>query len=323
MRVINNLHELTTPLEASVSTVGNFDGVHLAHQHLFGQVRDRARRMGVQGVAITFEPHPIKLLAPDRAPKTLTTLSRKIQWMGKLGIDVVVVLPFTRELAHLSPAEFVGQVLRGHLRSVVVIVGPNFRFGYRQAGDVKTLTELGRESGFEVEVVSYIEVRGQRVSSTRIRELLAAGKVHTAGRLLGRPFSNSGLIVPGRGVGKKQTVPTLNLAPAEEQLPANGVYVTRTRLQNAVYESVTNLGFRPTFDGQDLSVETYLLSFQGEVKDQQEVEIEYLHRLRDEIKFQNPEMLKIQIQDDVRRARKFFRLLEEIEVRLGKPPWRS
>jgi riboflavin kinase/FMN adenylyltransferase len=124
-------------------------------------------------------------------------------------------------------------------------------------------------------------------------------------------------------VGKKQTVPTLNLAPAEEQLPANGVYVTRTRLQNAVYESVTNLGFRPTFDGQDLSVETYLLSFQGEVKDQQEVEIEYLHRLRDEIKFQNPEMLKIQIQDDVRRARKFFRLLEEIEVRLGKPPWRS
>ncbi|MGH9430756.1 MAG: bifunctional riboflavin kinase/FAD synthetase [Terriglobia bacterium] len=319
MQVILDLNQLTPPLEASVLTIGNFDGVHLAHRQLLRQVMETARGSNARAVAITFEPHPIKLLAPDRAPKILTTLERKIQLIGNLGIDAVVVLRFTRELAHLSPSDFVDRILRDRLHAVRVIVGPNFRFGYRQAGDVKTLTDLACERGFEVDVVSYIDVRGQRVSSTRIRELLTAGRVHMAGRLLGRPFSNSGPIVSGRGVGRKQTVPTLNLAPGEEQHPNIGVYVTRTRLRNDMYESVTNIGYNPTFGDLDLSIETYLLNFQGEIRDK-ELEVEYLHRLRDEIKFQNPEILKIQIQEDVRRSRKFFRLLQEIEDRLGKPP---
>lgn len=319
MQVISDLDRLTPPLEVSVVTIGNFDGVHLAHQQLLKQVIDCARRSNAAAVAITFEPHPIKVLAPGRAPKILTTLARKAKLIENTGMDRVVVLPFTRELAHLSPADFVDKILRDRLRTVAAIVGPNFRFGYRQAGDVKTLTDLGRERGFEVEVVSYIEVRGQRVSSTRIRELLAMGRVHTAGRLLGRPFSNSGPIVRGRGVGRKQTVPTLNLSPVEEQHPSTGVYVTRTRLGSGQHESVTNIGYKPTFGDLDLSIETYLLNFQGDIR-QQEVEIEYLHRLRDEIKFQNPEILKMQIQEDVRRSRKFFRLLAEIEDRLGRPP---
>lgn len=322
MQIIYDLKQLTPLPEASVVTIGNFDGVHLAHQQLLKQVIERARRSHATPVAVTFEPHPIKLLAPDRAPNVLTTLERKIQRIGSLGIDTVVVLPFTRELAHLPPAEFVDRILRDRLHAIAVIVGPNFRFGYRQAGDVKTLTELGSERGYDVEVVSFIEVRGQRVSSTRIRELLAAGRVHAAGRLLGRPFSNSGRIVTGRGVGRKQTVPTLNLAPLEEQHPLTGVYVTRTRLGSGWHESVTNIGYKPTFGDLDLSIETYLLNFQGE-NPEKEMEIEYLHRLRDEIKFQNPDMLKIQIQEDVRRSLKFFRLLKEIEDRLGKPPWQA
>ncbi len=322
MQVICDLKQLTPPLEASVVTVGNFDGVHLAHQQLLKQVIDLAHQSNATPVAITFDPHPIKLLAPDRAPKILTTLDRKIRLIGNLGIDAVVILPFTRELAHLSPSDFVDKILQERLRAIGVIVGPNFRFGYRQAGDVKTLMKLGSERGFKVEVVSYIEVRGQRVSSTRIRELLAAGRVHTAGRLLGRPFSNSGPVVAGRGVGRKQTAPTVNLAPVEEQHPGTGVYVTRTRLGNDVHQSVTNIGYKPTFGDLDLSIETYLLNFEGEIQEK-EVEIEYLHRLRDEIKFQNPAMLKIQIQEDVRRSRKFFRMLKEIEDRLGKPPWLS
>ncbi|HUY12720.1 MAG TPA: bifunctional riboflavin kinase/FAD synthetase [Terriglobia bacterium] len=319
MQVIRDLQQISKPLEASVVTIGNFDGVHLAHQQLLKHVMERARCSQALAAAVTFEPHPIKLLAPHRAPKVLTALDRKIQLIGNLGMDEAVVLPFTRELAHLSPSDFVDKILRERLSAIAVIVGPNFRFGYRQAGDVNTLAELGRERGFEVEVVSYIEVRGQRVSSTRIRELLAAGRVHTAGRLLGRPFSNFGPIAAGRGVGRKQTVPTVNFAPVEEQLPGTGVYVTRTRLDSGMHQSVTNVGYKPTFGDLDLSVETYLLNFQGEIHEK-EVEIEYLHRLRDEIKFQNPEMLKIQIQEDVRRSRKFFRMLKEIEDRLGKLP---
>jgi riboflavin kinase / FMN adenylyltransferase len=319
MQLILDLNQLTPPLQSSVVTVGNFDGVHLAHQQLLKQVIDRAKSSQSQAVAITFEPHPIKLLAPDRAPKVLTTLERRARLIGNLGIDAVVVLPFTRELAHLSPSDFVNRYLRDRLHAVRVIVGPNFRFGYRQAGDVATLAELGRERGFEVEVVDFIDVRGERVSSTRIRQLLATGKVHAAGRLLGRPFSNSGPIVAGRGVGRKQTVPTLNLEPLEEQRPSIGVYVTRTHLGDDAHESVTNIGFKPTFGDLDLSIETYLLNVQGEIREKQ-AEVEYLHRLRDEIKFQNPEILKIQIQEDVRRSRKFFRLLKEIDENLGRSP---
>ena len=322
MRVIRDIQQTSKPLDASVVTIGNFDGVHLAHQQLLKQVMERARRSQALAAAVTFEPHPIKLLAPHRAPKVLTPLDRKILLIENLGMDEVAVLSFTRELAHLSPSDFVDKILRERLNAIAVIVGPNFRFGYRQAGDVKKLAELGRERGIEVDVVSFIEVRGQRVSSTRIRELLAAGRVHAAGRLLDRPFSNSGPIAAGRGVGRKQTVPTVNLAPVEEQLPGTGVYVTRTRLGSGVHQSVTNVGYKPTFGDLDLSIETYLLNFQGEIHGK-DVEIEYLHRLRDEIKFQNPEMLKIQIQEDVRRSRKFFRMLEDLEERLGKPSWLS
>jgi riboflavin kinase/FMN adenylyltransferase len=191
-------------------------------------------------------------------------------------------------------------------------VGPNFRFGYRQAGDAEVLQELGRQEGFKVEVLPMLEVRGEMVSSTRIRELLAEGRIHAAGRLLGRPFSTYGPIVAGLGVGHKHTVPTLNLGPIEEQLPRIGVYVTRTRLGATWHPSATNVGHKPTFGDHRLAVETCLLNFSGEVAEP-DMEIEFLHRLRDEIKFQNPAMLKLQIQEDVRRAQKFFRLFERFE----------
>jgi riboflavin kinase / FMN adenylyltransferase len=318
MRVISNLQEFGKSAAPTVVTIGNFDGVHLAHQKLLGGVVDLARAHGLRATAVTFDPHPIKLLAPDHAPKLLTPLERKISLVEKTGIDLLVVLPFTRDLARQSPLEFVRSVLVNPLHATSVLVGPNFRFGYRQSGDTEILEELGRQEGFRVEVVPMLRVRGDRVSSTRIRELLAEGQVHKANRLLGRPFSSRGPIVAGMGVGRKHTVPTLNLAPIEEQLPKVGVYVTHTLLGGNRHDSVTNVGFKPTFGDHRLTVETFLLNFSGQI-DQTKMEIEFLYRLRDEMKFQNPAILKVQIQEDARRAVKFFRLLKAYPQRKTEP----
>lgn len=293
-------------------TIGNFDGVHLAHQTLLRRVVESARAAGVAAAAITFDPHPIRVLAPSRAPKTLTTLAERARLIAEQGIEVLRVLPFTRELAHLSPAEFVDLILLGQLRAVSVLVGPNFRFGYRQAGDVRTLEELSRERGFSLEVVAVVKTRGRQVSSSCIRQLLDAGNVYGAGRLLGRPFSNSGSVVSGLGVGRRQTVPTLNLNPDEEQIPKPGVYITETQVGRARHRSVTNVGYKPTFGEHPLGIETFLLDDEGEIKENF-LKVSYLHRLRDEMKFQTPAILKLQIQEDVRRSQKFFRLLDRLQ----------
>ena len=320
MRLIRHLEEVRDlPATCSV-TIGNFDGVHIAHQELLRQVVESARARDGAAIAVTFEPHPIKLLAPDRAPKVLTPLERKAELIERLGVDVLVVLDFTKELARLSPLQFVRDILTGCLRATTVLVGPNFRFGYRQSGDIEVLMAIARQEGFQVRVLPEVNVRCQRVSSTRIRELLSAGQVPIASRLLGRPFSNYGPIVSGLGVGHRHTVPTLNLAPVEEQLPKVGVYVTRTRLGNTSHDSVTNVGHKPTFgDNHRLTVETYLLNFEGAVE-QTDMEIEYLYRLRDEMKFQNPAILKAQIQDDARRSLKFFRLLRRFRQKREDQP---
>ncbi|MGA3165766.1 MAG: bifunctional riboflavin kinase/FAD synthetase [Terriglobia bacterium] len=312
MRIISNLQEASEPFPASVVTIGNFDGVHLAHQTLLRRVVEVARLRGAVATAVTFEPHPIKVLAPEHAPKLLTPFERKAEWIEATGIDLLVVLPFTRELARHSPQEFVRRVLVNPLRTISVHVGPNFRFGYRQSGDTEVLEELGGQEGFQIEVLPMLRVRGERVSSTRIRELLSEGLVHKAGRLLGRSFSSQGPIVAGLGVGHKHTVPTLNLAPVEEQLPKIGVYVTRTKLSGVDHDSVTNVGYKPTFGDHRLTVETFLLNFSAEIA-QTEMEIKFLYRLRDEIKFQNPAILKVQIQEDARRSLKFFRLLKHFQ----------
>ncbi len=318
MQVIRDLRQLREKIPGSVVTIGNFDGVHLAHQRLLRKVVATARSLGAVATAVTFEPHPIKLLSPEHAPKLLTPLDRKAQLIENLGIDLLVVLPFTKELARLSPLEFVREILVEQLHAVSVHVGPSFRFGYRQSGDTEVLSELARQEGFRLDILPVIKVRGESVASTRIRELLSLGRVDRAGRLLGRPFSVFGPIVAGLGVGRKHTVPTLNLAPLEEQVPKMGVYVTQTRLGEALHNSVTNVGHRPTFGDHRLTVETYLLDFAEEVT-QAEMEIEFLYRLRDEMKFQNPAILKVQIHEDARRSLKFFRLLKRFQQRRAEP----
>lgn len=308
MDIVCDLASLPPFSRGSAVTIGNFDGVHLAHQRLLRQTVELARETGAVPVAVTFDPHPIRVLAPARAPKTLSTLAERAALIAAQGIELLVVLRFDRALAHLSPADFVSRILVDRLHAVTVVTGPNFRFGYRQAGDIAVLQQLSLASGFRVDLVPAVSVRGRQVSSSLIRQLLTEGNVYGAARLLGRLFSNAGSVIAGRGAGRRETVPTLNLAPVEEQIPRPGVYVTSARSGGQDHFAVTNIGYRPTFGELPLAIETFLLNFQGDVSEG-ELKISYWRRLRDEIKFQNPAMLKLQIQEDVRRAAKFFRLM--------------
>lgn len=317
MRIIRHLDEITEPFPSSAVTIGNFDGVHLGHQALLASVVGKAHAIGAIPAAITFDPHPLSLVAPERAPKLLTTLDRKIRLIAQTSIEALLVLRFTRELSHLPPQEFVDRILVGKLRAKSVHVGPNFRFGHRHAGDVKLLGKLAAREGFTLKIHDGVNVRGEWVSSSRIRELLSEGHVAKAGRLLGRPYALSGPIVHGSGIGRTQTVPTLNLAPVEEQLPQNGVYVTRTRVNNSSFDSVSNVGHKPTFGEHPITVESYLLGFAGEVR-ATTMEVEFLHRLRQEVKFPNAAALKAQIQRDAGRALQYFRLLKRFAaIRTG------
>jgi riboflavin kinase/FMN adenylyltransferase len=230
-----------------------------------------------------------------------------MDWFGTVGLESAVVLPFTLDLARLSPEEFVEQILVRGLHVRAVLVGENFRFGHKQAGNVALLRELGARHGFAVEIIPPVALDGEIVSSTAIRREITAGNVTHAARLLGRPFALTGEIVSGTGTGHRFTFPTLNLKPEQELLPARGVYVTRTLLEGETRgrRSVTNVGMRPTFNGASLSVETHLLDFSGEVTAKR-MEVRFWKRLREERKFTGPEELRAQIARDIASARRFF-----------------
>jgi riboflavin kinase/FMN adenylyltransferase len=294
----------------SVITIGNFDGVHAGHRQLLRRLVELGREHHLKPVVLTFDPHPTRVVAPHRAPRLLTTIEERVALIRAQGVEDVVVLPFTAETAQLSPEEFVERIVVGQLHAKIVMVGDNFRFGHKQAGDIKTLTELGVRFGFQTHVVDAVHRRGRVVSSSEIRRLIEEGNVAMAGRLLERPYDLSGDVVSGHGIGSKQTVPTLNLSTPCEVIPATGVYITRTRdLETGDrWDSITNVGTRPTFDGDSLSIETFLLSsFDGLTPGR--ISVEFLHRLRAERKFESPEALKQQIFHDVGRAQTFFRRL--------------
>jgi riboflavin kinase/FMN adenylyltransferase len=256
-----------------------------------------------------FNPHPACVVAPERAPRLLTSIDERCDLIRGEGIEDVLIQPFTVELARLSPDEFATQFLRDGLGARCVIVGENFRFGCKQAGDTKTLRELGARLGFEVRLLETVRWRGRRVSSGEVRKLVAAGDVAIAGRLLERPYAISGEIVSGHGIGSKETVPTLNLRTEAQVIPARGVYVTRTAeiASSRQWNSITNIGTRPTFNNDDaLSIETFLLNpLEGATPER--IRLEFLRRVRDERKFESPEALKTQILRDVGRAKAYFR----------------
>ncbi|MBK9166790.1 MAG: bifunctional riboflavin kinase/FAD synthetase [Bryobacterales bacterium] len=312
MRIYRSLDE-ATGFGPCALTIGNFDGVHTGHRELFLRVCDAARRLRVRPSALTFDPHPARVVAPDRAPKLLTTLDERCRLMAAEGIEQVLILPFTGEVAALPPEAFIERILVEHLGTRAVVVGANFRFGRGQAGGTATLEAAGRVLGFEVDIAPPVWRKGRIVSSSAVRRAVEAGRMAEARHLLARPFTLSGEIVRGHGVGSKQTVPTLNLAWTTGVLPPSGVYVTCSEDPHTGrrWPSVTNVGMRPTFNGKALTVETFLLRpLDG--TSPSNLRLAFLRRLRDERKFPSPEALKAQILADVRRAERYFRRLPRL-----------
>ena len=311
MLVFHKLEDIPADFGPTFVSVGNFDGVHRAHAHVLSDIVARARASGGKAVAVTFEPHPTRILRPDSGLKLLTPLPEKLRWLEGTGIDAVLVLPFGRDLSLMTPYEFAERVLKNGLQVREVHEGFNFRFGHKAAGDVKMLADFGREMGFEVKVYPEMSLRGETVSSSQIRRLVTAGRVSRARHLLARPFCILGTPGRGRGYGSKYTVPTINLARYDELVPKDGVYITWTRVAAEQFESVTNVGSRPTFEDELFAIETHLLNFHPlELTPQTEVEICFLERLRDEIKFPSVDALREQIARDVKKARRYFHLLE-------------
>ena len=311
--IYRSLAEVPPDFGPCAITIGNFDGVHKGHRQIMQRVRALAREHGWKSAVLTFDPHPSKLVAPDRAPRLLTTPEQRVRLILEQGIDEVLILPFTSEIAKLTPEEFVREILADKLKARAVLVGDNFRFGHRAAGDAEKMEELGGKYSFSTEIVGAISWRGRVISSSEIRRQIEAGNVSLACRLLGRPYALQGRVVHGEGRGSKQTVPTLNLDTQAEVLPKTGVYVTRTRESHGPrdWPSITNIGYRPTFNGHGLTIETYLLSsFDGAPPE--EISVEFLRWIREERKFENAEALKAQILRDVGRAQAYFRRLEEM-----------
>ena len=310
MFVFHKLEDVPADFGPTLLSVGNFDGVHRAHGHVLQEIVARARARGAKAVAVTFEPHPVRILRPDSGLKLLTPTAEKLRLLEATGVDAVLLLPFGRDLSLMTPRQFAERILKRKLHAREVHEGYNFRFGHKASGDVKLLTEFGRELGFDVKVYPEMTVRGERVSSSRIRQLLRDGRVNRARHLLGRPFCVLGAPGRGRGYGSKYTVPTINLARYEELVPKDGVYITCTRVGEERFDSVTNVGNRPTFGAESFAVETHLLNFHPiELKPETEVEICFLDRLRDEIKFPSVEALREQIARDVKKARRYSHLL--------------
>lgn len=288
--------------------IGNFDGVHIGHQALLAETCAYAAANNLAPSALTFDPHPAAVVAPERTPELICTLEQRLKLLSIAGVSQILVLPFTPAIAGLSPREFVRQILCDTLRTGAVIVGESFRFGHKQAGTAQTLRTLGDELGFVSQFVSPVSYRGEIVSSSLVRGYVSAGNVSRARRLLGRCFSIAGRIVSGEGVGAKQTVPTLNLPPPPGQIVPRGVFVTETldHSSGRCWRSITNCGFRPTFHGDKLTIETFLLDpLEGSTPS--DVEVRFRRFLRAEKRFPDPAALRAQILRDVERAKAYWR----------------
>jgi riboflavin kinase/FMN adenylyltransferase len=283
-------------------TIGVFDGVHLGHRYLISQLTELAQKQGLLSGVVTFRQHPQEVLFPQTRLPFLTDIAQRTTLLKNEGVEAIIVLSFTRELAQLSPRQFLG-LLEKYLRMRGLVIGPDFALGQSREGNTDTLRRLGQEMGFSVTVVPPMIVDGEVASSTAIRKALAEGDMKRVQKLVGRPFSLHGRVIPGAGRGIELGFPTANLdTNAEQALPAEGVYISQVHIDDQAYFSMTNIGQRPTFGENQRVVEVYLLDYHGDLYGQ-ELNIDIIERLRGEIKFDTPEELKKQIAEDVKQGR--------------------
>jgi len=295
--------EITRP---TVLTLGVFDGLHLGHQLIMKTVVERARAIGAVPTVITFEPHPRAVLHPQSAPPLLQTFDQKIEALGVLGIEQTIIIHFDKAFSQIRAEDFLRNIVVERLQAKEVYLGRGFFFGHNREGNIDLLRRVSSTLGFFADEVPEVRLRGRRIGSTRIRELLADGRVNVARRLLGRPYGVEGPVVRGAERGANLGFPTANIQPHNRVIPRGGVYVTATLIEGQWRRSVTNIGTRPTFaDGRGVSVETHVMNWTGDLYGDV-VRVRFLHRLRNEKKFGSIDELKSQIEFDVKRAESFF-----------------
>ncbi len=318
MRIVTSIAEASASIPAGMGTaltLGVFDGIHLGHQELVRRVVGHAGKRGLVPLVVTFPDHPLTVLAPPYAPRLLVYPDRKARILEDMGVGILALVPFTAELAHRDPVEFAETTLAGQLRARVVVAGYDFAFGKAGAGNADILVELGGRLGFEVDVVDPVSEQAVFVKSTMVRDLLLAGDVEKAARLLSRPYELRGTVVRGFARGRTLGFPTANLEPTPRHLiPARGVYLCAALAagERTPHGAMVNIGFNPTFGHGKMSVEAHLLDFDGDLTDR-ELSLFFLARLRDEQKFDGPQALVAQLNRDRLRARELLREAKQAE----------
>ncbi|MCP4897951.1 MAG: bifunctional riboflavin kinase/FAD synthetase [bacterium] len=308
MKIISDPLRAEDPPRSAILSIGNFDGVHVGHQAVLRHVVERAREVGATATAMTFDPHPVKVLRPREAPTLLSTLAQRLQIIERTGIEVALVVPFTPQFARMQAADFISEVLVNRLQVREVYIGRNFRFGADRQGDVELLVAKGEEHGFVAAAAPIVKLGDVVVSSTRVRKAVAEGEVEEAWQLLDRPVHADGLVLQGKRLGRKLGFPTLNVEVENELVPTRGVYVTAVHIPSfgRTFPSVTNVGVRPTvYENSNVTIESHLLDFTADVYDER-VRLYFLKRLRAEREFQSPTQLMSQISKDVEQAQLWF-----------------
>jgi len=306
MDVFNSLDDIPDDFRGAVVTIGNFDGVHRGHQHIFRKVLREARQEKSKAVVITFEPHPKRVLHPERQPFYLiTSREEKIARIAETGIDGLLLIPFSLEFSHTTAQEFIHSILWDRLRIKKIFIGHDYTFGRGKEGNETLLTAAGENLGFAVEVIGAFKVGDIVISSTLTRNLILAGRVKEAALYLGRPYNLGGEVIAGHRRGRALGFPTANLRPDKALIPARGIYAVRLLLAGKQRRGVLNIGFNPTFSDSALSVEAYIFDFDEDIYGQM-LEVLFIDRIRDEMKFDGPARLVEQIRRDVERAREIL-----------------
>ncbi len=305
MILITDLKNIEKKFDKSILTLGNFDGLHIGHQELVRMIISRAKEVGALSMVVTFRPHPLKILAPEKCPPLISIYEEKIRLFEKLGIDVLVKIPFTMEFSTMSPEDFVRDILCGTLGASEIFVGYNYRFGKGREGDIRKLRSLGEKYGFTVREVAQIAVDGEVISSTRIRTLIKNGDVGHAAKLLGRAYAIAGIVVRGDGRGKGLGFPTANIAPKHSLVPPDGVYAVRLVVREKVYDGIANIGMRPTFSKKTVAIEVNVFNFNEDIYGE-DISLYFIKKIRDEKKFRSAGALVTQIRSDIEVAREIL-----------------
>ena len=314
MKLIRGLHNLLEPLPGCVATIGNFDGMHLGHQHVINQLKSVAEIKGLPSVVILFEPQPVEFFAPDKAPLRLSRLRDKIIRLSQIGVDCMLCLRFDQKFADLTADQFVQQILIDKLNIRHLVICDDFRFGKNRVGDFALLRQRGREAGFEVENTHTLMIDNQRVSSTRIRQCLASNDLDAARMLLDRPYTLSGKIAHGKKLGRQLGFPTINLKMGSRPIAVNGIFAVLVKgLDNRVLRGVASIGTRPTVNGDAVILEVYILNFSEQIY-RRCVDVEILHKIRDEEKYDSLDALSRQIKQDIDDAISYFENNEILET---------